>query len=280
MKFLVPPIPEKKPEDIFEYCVKGYIDVDKQKRLLACKHLVELDSENYRELVPNRINKLSLSALPPNVSPKEMKAVYDEKFARAKSTGRPYYDAIMAQAELGICPICGVRQVSTLDHYLPKAKVPTLSVTPCNLIPSCRDCNMEKKTDMDLTPDATPVHLYYDRLPDEPWLHVHIGEQLEITYFILCPESWDNILRRRVEKHLDTYHLHGLYSAHAATELEDKRVRWKELIDLGVEQGVVDDIRGMRNSAEANDLNSWKSALYRGLEKEYPKVKAWLCGDC
>ena len=280
MKFLNPPIPEVKPEDIFECCVKSYTDPGKKKRLLACKHLVEVDSASYHKLVPSQIDEFVISKLPRDISADEMKKVYDEKFARADTAGRPYYDAIMAQVERGICPICGVRLASTLDHYLPKAKVPTLSVTPSNLIPACRDCNMDKKTDMILTPDATLVHLYYDRLPEGTWLHVHIGDNLEITYYVSCPESWDKSLRGRVEGHLDIYHLHGLYSAHAAIELEDKKRMWKKLISLGMEQDVLDDICEMRSSAEANDMNSWKSALYRGLETEFPKVKVWLLGGC
>ena len=280
MKFLNPPILEKRPEDIFECCVESYTDPEKKKRLMACKHLVEVDSESYQKLVPSQIDRFTISELPEDVSSAEMKKVYDEKFARAETVGRTYYDAIMAQAERGICPICGVRLASTLDHYLPKAKVPTLSVTPSNLIPACRDCNMDKKTDMILVPDTTPVHLYYDRLPEGPWLHVRIGNNLEITYYVSCPDNWDKSLRGRVEGHLDVYQLHGLYSAHATTEIEDKKRMWKKLIDLGMEQDVIDDICEMRSSAEANDLNSWKSALYRGLEKDFPKVKAWLLGGC
>ena len=154
MKFLNPPIPEVKPEDIFECCVESYRDSEKKKRMLACKHLVEVDSASYQKLVPNQIDRFTISELPENVPYSEMKKVYDEKFAKAEAVGRTYYDAIMAQAERGICPICGVRLASTLDHYLPKAKVPTLSVTPSNLIPACRDCNMDKKTDMILAPDV------------------------------------------------------------------------------------------------------------------------------
>lgn len=280
MKFLNPPISEIKSEDIFECCVESYTDIEKKKRLLACKNLVEADSTNYQKLVPSQIDKFSISELPENVSSTEMKKVYDEKFARDGSVGRAYYNAIMAQVERGICPICGVRIASTLDHYLPKAKAPTLSVTPSNLIPACRDCNMDKKTDMILDPNATPVHLYYDRLPEGPWLHVRIGDNFEIIYYVLCPEGWEESLRGRVEGHLDIYHLYELYSSHAATEVEDKKRMWKKLISLGMEQDVLDDICEMRSSAEVNDLNSWKSALYRGLEKEFPKVKAWLFSEC
>lgn len=280
MKFLNPPIQEITPEDIFECCVQNYTDSDKKKRLLACKHLVEVDSANYQKLVPNQIDELAISNLPEDVFSTEMKNVYDEKFAKADAVGRKYYDMIMSQVKRGICPICGVRMVSTLDHYLPKAKVPTLSVTPSNLVPACRDCNMDKQTEMALSPDATPVHIYYDRLPEEAWLHVCVGDNLEITFYVSCPDSWEPSLRGRVEGHLDTYKLHKLYSAHAATEIEDKKRMWKRLVDLGLEKEVFTDICEMRSSAEANDLNSWKSALYRGLEKEFTKVKAWLLDKC
>lgn len=280
MKFLNPPILDARPADIFEKCVESYTDENKKKRLLTCKRLVEIDSDNYRCLVPAQIDKFIKSSLPANVTTTELKAVYEEKFAKDKTAGRIYYDKIKEQAERSICPICGVRIVSTLDHYLPKSKIPTLAVTPDNLFPSCKDCNIDKKTDMVLDSQSTPVHLYYDRLPDDPWLHVNVGTNLEITYYILCPESWEEALRGRVEKHLDIYHLHKLYSAHASSEIEDKRHMWKKLFKLGSENAVFEDICEMRSSAETNDLNSWKSALYRGLEQEFEKVKAWLLDNC
>ena len=95
---------------------------------------------------------------------------------------------------------------------------------------------------MVLDPKSTPVHLYYDRIPDDPWLHVNVGTNLEITYYILCPESWEEALRGRVEKHLDIYHLHKLYSAHASSEIEDKRHMWKKLFVFGSENAVFEDI--------------------------------------
>ena len=88
MKFLNPPIPEVKPEDIFECCVESYTDPGKKKRLLACKHLVEVDSASYHKLVPSQIDEFVISKLPGDVSADEMKKVYDEKFARADTAGR------------------------------------------------------------------------------------------------------------------------------------------------------------------------------------------------
>jgi len=279
MKFLNPPLSNLKPEYIFELCVNGFSDEDKKSKLLSCKQLVETDSKNYQKLIPKKIDSFCKSDLPANVTSKEMKSVYDRKFAAADSDGRKYYNTIISQAEHGICPICGIRMVSTLDHYLPKAKVPTLVVTPSNLIPACRDCNMDKKADMVLDPKQTPVHLYFDRLPDDIWLYVTVGSNMEIQYYISCPDTWDDSLRCRVEKHLETYNLHTLYSSHAATEIADKQLQWRELQRIGSDSDIFKDIHGMRISTEARDLNSWKAALYRGLEQEFDKVKNWLLSN-
>lgn len=43
-----------------------------------------------------------------------------------------------------ICPICGVRNCSELDHYAPREKFPEYSCHYTNLIPLCHECNKEK----------------------------------------------------------------------------------------------------------------------------------------
>ena len=73
--------------------------------------------------------------------------------------------------------------MKNLDHYLPKAKYPTLSVAPNNLIPSCRDCNMDKRDSASCDSQNIPVHLYFDDIPNEPWLHVTVSK-LERSIFM------------------------------------------------------------------------------------------------
>ncbi len=79
------------------------MDPGKKKRLLACKHLVEVDSANYQKLVPSQIDGFAVSELPEDVSSDELKKVYDEKFARADTVGRTYYDSIMVMYAMS-CP--------------------------------------------------------------------------------------------------------------------------------------------------------------------------------
>lgn len=42
------------------------------------------------------------------------------------------------------CPLCGVRDVTDLDHYAPRSIFPEYSVHPKNLIPTCHECNKQK----------------------------------------------------------------------------------------------------------------------------------------
>ena len=276
MKILPKPLPNIKVEDIYTECVKGFASDVKRTKLLACKGLVIEDSKLYDSCMPHSLNDFLVSELPNDVSKEDLTSVYTQKFADKNGPGRKYYDAIKGQAARGVCPICGVRIVNTLDHYLPKTKVPTLSVTPTNLIPSCRDCNMDKRADMTFDPKDTPVHLYFDSIPNEPWLFTKIDENLEVTYFVDCPQTWDEGLRSRIAKHLDYYKLHGLYSSHASQEIADKLGRWEEIVVLGGIEQLQDCIESECRSVERSDTNSWKAALYRGLKSDFNSIKAYF----
>ncbi|MBR2869338.1 MAG: HNH endonuclease [Clostridia bacterium] len=276
MKTLSKPLLNTKAEDIFEECVNGYRDAQKKNKLLSCKNLIATDSASFDNTIPHNANNFSQSTLPDEVSNKEVYSVYDDKFARQGSPGRHYYDTIKSQPPRGVCPICGIRIVNTLDHYLPKSEVPTLSITPNNLIPSCRDCNMDKRANISFVPSEMPVHLYFDEIPNEPWLYVKIKDNFETLYYVSCPESWEVGLRNRMKNHLDIYNLHSLYSSHAAQEIADNMMRWENLVNqAGIDELKIHIERECK-SIESNDINSWRAALYRALVSDFDKLKDYL----
>lgn len=276
MKNLPTPLSDTNAEEIFEECVSVYRDKTKVATLLKCKDLVRLDSELYDKVIPGKIEQFQQSSLPDDVAKNDIIKVYTNKFVAEKSPGRKYYNIIREQAKLNICPICGIRPVKNLDHYLPKAKYPTLSVTPNNLIPSCRDCNMDKRDSASCDSQNIPVHLYFDDIPNEPWLHVTVGDNLEILYYISCPKTVDEGVRKRLEKHLEFYDLHELYSSHASSQIADSINMWKKVMFQSGEQALKLSLEDECESAEKNDLNSWKSALYRGLINNFGKVKSYI----
>ena len=280
MKKLQKPLQNTKPEDIFEECVSSYRNKKKVTSLLNCKNLVRCDAVLYDKVVPRELDKFTPSSLPSDVSDDDMVDVYTSKFAAAKSPGRKYYNAIREQITLDRCPICGIRPIKTLDHYLPKSKFPTLSVTPSNLIPTCRDCTMDKLAASSDDPQNTPVHLYFDDIPNEPWLHVTVGHNLEILYYISCPNTWDISICSRLEKHLDFYKLHELYSSQASSDIANSLFMWKKTLGQSGDEALRLSLVDTCESAEHNDMNSWKSALYRGLVADFDKVKAYIFSLC
>lgn len=276
MKTLPKPLLDIKVEDIYAECVQCFSNKQKREKLLSCKDLVINDSNQYDNFVPHTLESFSVSKLPQDVSKDDLTSVYTQKFAVKDSPGRKYYDAIIGQAIRGICPICGIRPANTLDHYLPKSKVPTLSITPNNLIPACRDCNTDKRADIIYDSTNTPIHLYFDTIPNDPWLFVELDDNLSATYYTNCPDTWNVGLRSRVEKHLTFYNLHKLYSIHAGEEIADKLGMWKKLIDYGGIEMLRLAIEAECKSIEQNDINSWKAALYRGLISDFEKLKAYF----
>ena len=88
---------------------------------------------------------------------------------------------------------------------------------------------MDKRDSASCDSQNIPVHLYFDDIPNEPWLHVTVGNNLEILYYISCPKTVDEGIRRRLEKHLDIYKLHELYSSHACSQIADSINMWKKV---------------------------------------------------
>lgn len=275
-------------EDLFVLCVNSFSDEDLRERLLGYTDKVKRHAEGNQKRVPAGIRDFLDEILQEQVSVEDMKKVYEEKLVKGK--GRDYYKAILKLAPRRRCPICGVQRAETLDHYLPKSKVPTLAVDPGNLIPACDRCNRKKTAQLSSDPDEMPVHTYYDRIPDGKWLHVTLGDNLEAEYYIRCPdtEAWEPGIRRRLERHLDIYQLDEVYSDEAAEELAIMKDAWTtELKSLQMKAGhtlpgeaVREEFRAFvakrRESYELGDENSFESAFYRALEENMETAFAFF----
>lgn len=265
------PIPPEndKLEEIFTSCISTFRK-NKRIKLEKCLSRVLADAVQYQDLIPEKIHQFKESALPEGVSADDMTKVYKAKFVRSKT----YYEAIKSHAKR--CPICGVRDASTLDHYLPESRMPTLVVTPINLIPACMECNHAKRDYMSLDPAETPVHMYLDEIDDEPWLYTEIGENLEVTFEVRCPQTWGSAKCSRVTRHLDFYKLHVLYSGRADSLIIGNKDPWRWMLQECGEVIFKEYISRCKMSAEKQGMNSWEAALYRGLEAHFQTLVACL----
>ena len=138
--------PNIKVEDIYSICVENFRDKGLVNRLISCEDKIVKASNTFEGMAINHETYKFNEEIADKgiVTNKELKSIYTKKLAAPKSIGKKYYSELLSIPQNNICPLCGTRIVSTLDHYLAKSKYPSLAVTPCNLIASCRDCNFDK----------------------------------------------------------------------------------------------------------------------------------------
>ena len=275
------PFPTESAEEVFRICVSSYRDDKLRENLMLVSPEIKRASEEYEDSArKGEISKIPVQeALSSNIGVEEMETVYASKFAAIRGPGRKYYDARMAAAPGGVCPLCGVQIVSTLDHYLPKSKYPALAVTPSNLIPSCYDCNFGKGRTNPSTEEEVPLNPYFDNCDEEVWLKVQfslVDREFIPNYIVVKPDQWTNLLFHRTQFHVKLYNLQKLYAVHAVDEISNCKFRWKNVLQncgiKGLQNYLIEDCQSRENVS----LNSWQSALYRGLVENIDLLNSWL----
>ena len=168
---------------------------------------------------------------------------------------------------MGVCPLCGHRTVSTIDHYLPKAAFPSLVVVPYNLVPACGVCNKVKLVDAPESAEDQTLHPYYDDVTDDQWLFAKVIETSpsSIVFFVRAPADWDEVLKARVDHHFDVLELGQLYSCQAATELANIRFQLENILRSAGAEAVQGHLNEGAISRRANHINSWQTAMYQAM---------------
>lgn len=70
-----------------------------------------------------------------------------------------YYIRKALMDKVTVCPMCGIKCPTQLDHHSPRSKFKSMSVSRLNLVPICGECNNKKGQ---LT-EENFIHPYYDR---------------------------------------------------------------------------------------------------------------------
>lgn len=171
------PKPSDDPKNVYSTCISRVENPDLKNRLESVADNVRDAAVEYdRNATDGSLYLLEEhDNVAEVVSRQEMEKVYTSRMAQKGTPGRPIYDKLKASAPYGICPFCGQRTVSTLDHYLPKAYFPALVVLPYNLIPACSDCNKAKLDKVPQTAETQTLHPYYDNV-NEQWLYAKVNE--------------------------------------------------------------------------------------------------------
>lgn len=262
------PQPSFTISEVIRECVSNIRDVEKAKKYCEAIELIEEYSSNYI-LQMSDISSFDLrrhDSVTDAIKGNDMVWLYDNKFVRKGQPGRKYYDKLILSAPGETCPYCGVGKVRTIDHYLPKASFPKLSLTPQNLIPSCRDCNEEKGTVAFCCGDECIIHPYFDSLDEIEWLKARIhrrGSCIVFKYYI--NDDIPIILAKRLHKHMETFDLYSRFSICASNAFGGIKTRLGKLYHDFGEAGLKRNLELDYFSEKTNDSNSWRTAMFFAL---------------
>ncbi len=198
--------------------------------------------------------------------------LYESYFVKKEKPARRIYDQLLASANEK-CPFCGgIGRPRNLDHFLPKAHFPEFSVLPLNLIPSCRDCNMDgKKSDFAEVAEKQILHPFLDKphFFEQQWLFAHYvigcdGEPNTIRYYVDPPNEWSDTDKARVRQHFKAFDLAKRFAIQTTTDLPGVEAQYAKFRDIGciasfkeaVLQPVIDD---------SPFINYWKRVMYLAL---------------
>ncbi len=203
----------------------------------------------------------------------EMKRVYKGTFAKSART-RNIYDRLKKLPVNDICPMCGQRTVSSLDHYLAQSLHSVLVISPINLVPACNDCNKAKLDAQPMTAADQTLHPYFDNVDDQPWLYALVEETnpASLRFYPDPPGDWSAVKRERVFNHFRTFGLGMLYASHSGVELTNIRYGLQRIAERGSVEDVRAEMTDRAKSAEASHINSWQTAMYYALAES-----DWFC---
>ncbi|WP_439504025.1 hypothetical protein [Methylophaga sp.] len=203
----------------------------------------------------------------------EFNKLYTQYFAGPDKPARVIYDKILNSARES-CPFCGgIGTPSNLDHFLPQAYFPQFSILAINLVPACKDCNMEYKRhvyplvaqEQFLQPYLDQPHFY-----DMQWVFAKYhgdltGDPGHFEYFVSPPEHWSETDKLRVEKHFNDFDIAVRYAKQAATLLRVVLSQINKNINKGVPENEIIDHLLMPGVEEFDFINHWQRPMYQAL---------------
>lgn len=263
------PKPTMQGKDIFTICSLSIRGKKDRSSIIKLTSLVIQEETLYDQRAPINDLHLTSNSNVLGLTTKEdlLKKNYTGRMVPKSSQGRLHYDKLLLIPPNGICPFCGHRQATTIDHYLPKSEFAHLSVLPFNLVASCRDCNSDKSDINCKLQNELFFHPYYEDITNEEWLFCTISslKPLNFKFTVTKPSSWTNLKFTRLENQFDSLNLDKFYSIQSDEEINNIYLSLCSLYDSGSSEDVRLWLLDNYRSKISHRKNSWQTALYREL---------------
>lgn len=201
-----------------------------------------------------------------------------------------YISKIRYKLSPNCCPLCGGLGTHTVDHYLPKASFPELTLYSLNLIPACACNALRSNVTHGTPPHESTIHPYFDNGLDERLMKVSIqgdllSDDVDID-FLALPCS---------VMHLDKINFHIEHVIRRSTAKHWMQGKWANLIrnPSSVITAIPDDLVHLSSPAlnayidkmvADNDKshgtpNNWYSMFFYGIRTDVHLLN-WLLRHC
>ncbi|WP_122266830.1 HNH endonuclease [Pseudomonas syringae] len=200
--------------------------------------------------------------------------LYETYFVPEEKPGREIYDKIL-NAAMESCPFCGgIGTPRNLDHFLPKSHFPQFSVLPVNLVPSCRDCNMDGKSAAFANQAQNQIiqpYLDNDRFFLAQWIFASYadganGAPGEFNYYAQPPADWSATDKQRAMKHFEDFNLSHRYGVKAAQLLGTVIAQIGSLRRVGLSKELICETILDPGVMQAQFPNHWQRGFYQALK--------------
>lgn len=263
MDYLAPPTTSAR--EAYELCISRIRNANLARRAADAADEVEAAASDF--ILSVQAGQTHLVPTPTSIGPggltkREMVAMYDDRMVDEDAPGRPIYQAIYDSTDW--CPMCGHRDVASVDHYLPKAHYLALVTAPANLVPACSVCNKRKKDRQATIPDEVFLHPYFEDIRQDPWLVGSVPDETQrsIVFSVRRCPTWSTTLYNRVKFQFDELGLAELFAAQAADERSGIRDELTWLLDSGGPDAVRDALSRRSGSHRTHRYNSWNAVAY------------------
>ena len=260
-------MPPQAAADVLATCIGGVADPASQNRLQAIAAQLVDAAANYDQLA--RVQSLHQVVRMPNVGAvtrPELEALYSQQLSSTNGAARLIYNALRNASPNGKCPLCGIGTVTVLDHHLPKARYPNLSVCPFNLVPACDFCNNAKRARFPTCAEEQTIHPYYDDYTQQQWIFAQLDVEGPpvLVFQVDAPAHWPQVARLRAKRHFDVVKLGVSYTSNANDDLIPLR---EHLTTIAATKGAagVQAYLAEEQVRYAARLNSWQHVMFQTL---------------
>lgn len=270
--------------DVLELCVEGITGNAQLRKQVSDERANFLPFKDEYEKAAIKSQLFSIPSIDtsttqnPNVigplKKNDLEKLYTQYFADKNKPARKVYDAIKNSAKES-CPFCGgIGTPKNVDHFLPKAHFPQFSVLPFNLVPACRDCNMESKGHgYAIKEEEQIIHPYFEAAHffNEQWIFANYSAGTGdddpgfFEYCVVPPVTWSETDKKRVAKYFKDFDLATRYATQAAKHLKTVLAQINRNLNknVPVEEVVEDLLEPVLDECEF--VNHWQYAMYQGL---------------